>query len=400
MNHDTETTCSKTESASFSTLITDPALVQSLHDNGITTPTPVQKLAIPRAMAGKDLIVQAQTGSGKTLAFMLPILLELKKDPENISTTALVIAPTRELALQICNVVSQVCPEVKPACIIGGDSIDKQIKGLRVDKRIVVGTPGRLLDLLNQREIFLRRCKQFVLDEADEMLSMGFLEDVQSILKRLPSKRHGMFFSATLSPRVGMLAQSFLHTPETIEVERNEENTPDIKHLFCRVSGGVADKAKSLCNVLEQENASSAIIFCNTKSDTELVEVFMRRRGFNAQRINSDLSQKERVKVLDGLRDGTLRYLIATDVAARGIDISHLELVVNYSIHNDSEAYVHRTGRTGRAGRSGIAISLVAPQDSGAFYGIQRTLGIPFEEIPCPTGDLTTATAVKSAATV
>jgi ATP-dependent RNA helicase DeaD len=255
-----------------------------------------------------------------------------------------------------------------------------------------------LLDLLNQREIFLRKCSQFVLDEADEMLSMGFLEDVQSILKRLPSKRQGMFFSATLSPRVGMLAQSFLHQPEIIEIEKSVKNTPDIKHLFCRVSGGVADKAKSLCNLLEQENASSAIIFCNTKSDTELVEVFMKRRGFNAQRINSDLSQKERVKVLDGLRSGSLRYLIATDVAARGIDISHLELVVNYSIHNDSEAYVHRTGRTGRAGRSGVAISLVAPQDNGAFYGLQRTLGLPFEEIPCPTGDLTAVTNAKTVA--
>ncbi len=387
MNHDTETSGSNIESPSFSTLISDATLVQSLHQNGIVTPTPVQAFAIPRALAGKDLIVQAQTGSGKTLAFMLPILLDLKKDPQNISTTALVIAPTRELALQICNVVNQISPEVKPACIIGGDSIDKQLKSLRADKRVVVGTPGRLLDLINQRELLLRRCKQFVLDEADEMLSMGFLEDVQAILGRLPSKRQGMFFSATLSPRVGMLAQTFLRQPETIEIERNEENTPDIKHLFCRVSGGVADKAKSLCNVLEQTNASSAIIFCNTKSDTELVEVFMRRRGFNAQRINSDLSQKERVKVLNGLRDGSLRYLIATDVAARGIDISHLELVVNYSIHNDSEAYVHRTGRTGRAGRSGVAISLVAPQDNGAFYGIQRTLGIPFEEIPCPSLD-------------
>ncbi len=396
MNHDTKTSDSNSESPSFSSLISDPTLVESLHQNGIVTPTPVQAFAIPRAIAGKDLIVQAQTGSGKTLAFMLPILLELKKDPQNISTTALVIAPTRELALQICTVVNQISSDVRPACIIGGDSIDKQLKSLRADKRVVVGTPGRLLDLINQRELLLRRCKQFVLDEADEMLSMGFLEDVQAILGRLPSKRQGMFFSATLSPRVGMLAQSFLRQPETIEIEKNEENTPDIKHLFCRVSGGVADKAKSLCTLLEQKNASSAIIFCNTKSDTELVEVFMRRRGFNAQRINSDLSQKERVKVLNGLRDGTLRYLIATDVAARGIDISHLELVVNYSIHNDSEAYVHRTGRTGRAGRSGVAISLVAPQDNGAFYGIQRSLGIPFEEIPCPSADVSPAEPVKT----
>jgi ATP-dependent RNA helicase DeaD len=398
MNNSTQSLGSSTESPSFSTLISDAALVQSLSANGIVTPTPVQALAIPRAIAGVDLMVQAQTGSGKTLAFMLPILLELEKDPQNISTSALIITPTRELALQICGVVAQVWPQVQPACVIGGDSIDKQIKCLRRDKRIVVGTPGRLLDLINQRELLLRRCRQFVLDEADEMLSMGFLEDVQSILKRLPTKRQGMFFSATLSPRVAMLAQSFLHQPETIEVEKNEQNTPAIKHLFCRVSGGVADKAKSLCNVLEQENATSAIIFCNTKSDTELVEVFMRRRGFNAQRINSDLSQKERVKVLNGLRDGTLRYLIATDVAARGIDISHLELVVNYSIHSDSEAYVHRTGRTGRAGRSGVAISLVAPQDNGAFYGLQRSLGIPFEEIPCPTGETAPPAGAKEVA--
>lgn len=375
---------SHTEHPTFDTLVPDTEILEQLRQSGIVNPTPVQAAAIPTVMNGRDVIVQAQTGSGKTLAFMLPILMKLKEVPQSAGTLALVITPTRELALQICTVIKAVCPSFTPPCIIGGDSMEKQRRALKADRRIVVGTPGRILDLISQRELILRKCRHFVLDEADEMLSMGFIEDVQEILSRLPTERHGMFFSATLPGRITLLAQSFLREPVSICIETSAENRPDIKHRFYRCSGGVADKARSLCTLLETENPRSAIIFCNTKSDTELVEVFLRRRGFNAQRINSDLSQKERTAVLNGLRDGTVRYLIATDVAARGIDISDLEMVVNYSIHSDSEVYVHRTGRTGRAGRSGIAVSVIAPQDNGAFYGLQRTLSIPFEEIPCP----------------
>ncbi|MCO6430468.1 MAG: DEAD/DEAH box helicase [Deltaproteobacteria bacterium] len=385
MESNTTQSGSVVELQQFSNLISDNQLLEALTRGGIVTPTPVQAETIPHAMEGKDLIVQAQTGSGKTLAFMLPILMKLRQEKPTIGTAALIITPTRELALQICKVVSELCPDIQPVCVIGGSSIRGQRSQLRSDRRVVVGTPGRLLDMIERRELLLRKCSQFVLDEADEMLSMGFIEDVRSILKRLPPKRQGMFFSATLPPRITMLAQSFLKSPTVVKIESNETTKPDIKHLFAKVSGGIADKASALCNILEEFNPSSAIIFCNTRSDTELLEVFMRRRGLNAQRINSDLSQRERGAVLDGLRSGTLRYLIATDVAARGIDIEHLELVVNYSIHADSETYVHRTGRTGRAGRSGTAISLVAPHDHGSFYGLRRSLEVNFEEMQVPS---------------
>lgn len=372
---------SQNELPAFSTILTDLSLIESLKKAGITIPTPVQAAAIPRALSGQDVIVQAQTGSGKTLAFVLPILSIIRSEPETVGTVALIITPTRELAIQICSVITQICPEIQPTCVIGGDSIRGQVKSLKADRRIVVGTPGRLLDLLEKRELILRKCRQFVLDEADEMLSMGFIEDVKTILTKLPIKRQGMFFSATLPPRVAMLAQTFLRSAETIQIESNKKNTPAIQHLFCRVAGGVADKANALCDILEKQNPTSAIVFCNTKSDTELISAFMRRRGLNAQKINSDLSQKERGNVLNQLRNGTLRFLIATDVAARGIDIDHLDLVVNYSIHDDSETYVHRSGRTGRAGRSGVAISLVAPHDFGAFYGLQRRVEVKFTEL-------------------
>ena len=369
----------------FAELLENQALVESLHKNGILTPTPVQAAAVPKALSGVDLMVQAQTGSGKTLAFVLPIVSEILKSKEEHGTLALVIAPTRELALQTREVISRLTSEIEPCCIIGGNSIKAQIKELRIDPRIVIGTPGRILDLISQRELILRKCKQFVLDEADEMLSMGFVEEVREILKRLPKERQGMFFSATLSPRVTMLAQSFLRSPETITIVSTAETKPDITHYFANVIGGVTAKVQALCNIIETRNPQSAIVFCNTKSDTELVEVFLRRRGFDARRINSDLSQKERGIIMENLKSGELRLLIATDVAARGIDVDQLELVVNYAIHDEPETYVHRTGRTGRAGRSGTAISLVTPQDFGAFYGLRRKLPIEIKELKLPT---------------
>ena len=232
--------------------------------------------------------------------------------------------------------------------------------------------------------MLLLKSNTFVLDEADEMLSMGFVDEVREILRRLPVKRQGMFFSATITNRVSSLANSFLKNPEKIVVEVNKEDQPKIEHCFCKVDGGVASKVKALCHIFADLKPHSAIVFCNTKSDTELVEVYLKRRGFDASKINADLSQREREQVLTNLRNGKLKYLIATDVAARGIDIKELELVVNYSLPNDSESYVHRTGRTGRAGASGTAISLIGPLDLGFFLSIQRVLGVEMREIPLP----------------
>jgi ATP-dependent RNA helicase DeaD len=377
MNNDSK----ESTPSDFSKILSDNELVAALKAISITSPTDVQALAIPAVGRGSDLIIQAKTGSGKTFAFALPLLQAIKTKKDQRGTLAIIISPTRELALQTANVITSVSSDLKPACLIGGASIGGQIKQLRDDARIVVGTPGRILDLIKQRVLILRKCAMFVLDEADEMLSMGFVEEVRAILSRLPNNRQGMFFSATITPRVKMLAQSFLKEPEIIVVGSENEIAHEIEHFVCKVEAGITSKANALCALLEKEDAQSAIVFCNTKSETELVEVFLKRRGFNASRINSDLTQKARDSIMKKLRSGTLRYLIATDVAARGIDLEQLELVVNYSIHEQAETYVHRTGRTGRAGRSGKAVSLVGPQDFSAFYNLKKSFPKEIKEL-------------------
>jgi ATP-dependent RNA helicase DeaD len=224
----------------------------------------------------------------------------------------------------------------------------------------------------------------FALDEADEMLSMGFVEEVRAILSRLPKERQGLFFSATITPRVDQLAHSFLTTPERILCEVREETKPQIDHIFTRVDGSLTGKATALAAFLEELKPTSAIVFCNTKSDTELVEILLRKRGIESSRISSDLSQKERERTMNQFRSGELKFLIATDVAARGIDIKDLDLVVNYAIHETTETYVHRTGRTGRAGRSGTALSLVGPMDFAAFHSLCKSLPHQLREVPVP----------------
>ena len=369
----------------FKELVPDVEIVAALEKLGITKPTPVQMATLPAALNGKDLIVQAKTGSGKTFAFAIPLLQALKARGQDIRTTfGLIISPTRELATQICNVISSICPDVEPVCLIGGVKQNSQVQGLREDKRIVVGTPGRLLDLIQQRELVLRTCGFFVLDEADEMLSMGFIDEVKDILSRLPEKRQGMFISATITPRVEMLAGSFLRQPERITVQATEEEKATIEHLYVEVSGEVTAKAAALCDVIEMQKPTSAIIFCNTKSDTELAEVYLKRRGIVAMRINSDLTQKQRDAVIGKMRSGELKFLIGTDVAARGLDIEHIDLVINYTLDNSTETYVHRTGRTGRAGRSGKAISIVGPQDFTAFYALRKLGTINFNKLELP----------------
>jgi ATP-dependent RNA helicase DeaD len=356
-------------------------LLNALTQLGITKPTPVQQQALPSVIAGGDHIVEAQTGSGKTLAFVLPILAKLIETPDHKGNFALILTPTRELANQVASIVDKLTPDIKPACIIGGEKQEIQIKQLKRDSRIIVGTPGRVLDLIGQRQIALRDCKMFVLDEADEMLSMGFIDDIREILSKLPRQKQGLFFSATITPRVLSLASSFLKDPKRIEIARKPENDPQIEHIFCRVDGALTAKAEALATYLKRHTPRSAIVFCNTKSDTELVEILLRKRGFEPKRLNSDLSQKERDRVMTGFRSGEVKLLVATDVAARGIDVSDVELVVNYSLHETIETYVHRTGRTGRAGKSGIALSLVGPADFTVFHTLSRRLPCSLAEI-------------------
>ena len=369
---------------SFFDLVKHPSIRGQLKVMNITTPTPVQRAAIPAVLTGSDCIVEAQTGSGKTLAFVLPMLSRLIEASPVDGTFGLIITPTRELAVQVKNVIVSVLSDLNPACIIGGAKQEGQIRDLRNDPRIVVGTPGRLQDLIDQRKLDLRKCQMFVLDEADEMLSMGFVEEVRAILSKLPKQRQGLFFSATMTQRVSQLAESFLVKPLRVELEPVEETSLLIEHLFCRVDGGLTSKATALAAFLEEYKPKSSIVFCNTKSDTELVQILLRKRGIEAERLNSDLSQKERERTMDKFRSGEVKILVATDVAARGIDVKDLDFVVNYAIHDQPETYVHRTGRTGRAGNSGRALSLVAPQDFPAFYSLQKKLPPSLAEVQVP----------------
>lgn len=372
----------------FDDLIPSITIKESIKKLGFLNPTYVQTQTIPQVLHGNDIIVQAQTGSGKTLAFLLPLLNKLedaqKSKPVNY-TYALIITPTRELAYQIHEVFKTLASDISPQCLIGGAGIEQQKKCLSKDRRVVIGTPGRILDLLKQRELRLNKCKYFVLDEADEMLSMGFLEDVRGILSRLPDKRQGVFCSATITPRVDMLANSFLSKAITIIGDKEGSELPDIEHDYCEVGGGVLSKSDALCDIIETFRPRSAVIFCNTRSDTQLVEALLRRRGFDARRINSDLTQSQRNKIMKKIRAGELQFLVATDIAARGLDIEHISLVVNYSIHEQAETYIHRTGRTGRAGRNGRAISLVGPRDFEAFHSLKKCQNIAFKKLELPS---------------
>lgn len=370
---------------SFKEIIPQGSLLEAVEKLNFPAPTPVQVGVIPPALSGKDLVVQAKTGSGKTLAYVVPMLGLIERAQKQRGTLALIVAPTRELANQICNVISSLTTSIKPTCLIGGESMREQEDALSQDNRVVVGTPGRILDFIRQRLILLRSCKYFVLDEADEMLSMGFLEEVRSILSRLPDQRQGLFVSATITPRVDMLASSFLSRAERIIINAPQEQNAPIDHRFVTVSGELTAKANMLCDLIETQRPHSAIIFCNTKSDTELVEVFLRRRGFDARRINSDLTQRERNLIISQVRSSELRLLIATDIAARGLDIDQIDLVVNYTIPTEAEVYVHRSGRTGRAGRQGRAIALVGPQDFSAFQNLKRFISFELTPLAAPT---------------
>ncbi len=361
----------------FRDILFHESILAGLDKLGLKTPTPIQLQVVPLALAGRDIVAQAKTGSGKTFAFALPLLSHLESLGDQINakkTFGIIISPTRELAHQISDVITSLSTKFEPACIIGGESMNGQYRALDNDPRIVVGTPGRILDMIQQKRINLSAAQYFVLDEADEMLSMGFLEDVRKILSGLPKQRQGLFVSATISPYVESLANSFLNKPERITISTPQEELPLIKHCYYEIGMGVTAKMDALCQAIKDINPRSAIVFCNTKSDTELVEVVLKRRGIQAEKINSDLAQKQREKIIERMRAGDLKVLVGTDIAARGLDIDHVDLVVNYTLHPEAELYVHRTGRTGRAGREGTAVSLIAPQDFSAFYNLKKSI--------------------------
>ncbi len=353
--------------------------IQSL---GWTRPTAVQEQVIGRLLASKDLIVQAQTGSGKTGAFGIPVVTLV--DPALHAPQALVLVPTRELASQVCNELAQLGKNrgVRALPIYGGVAYGPQTEGLSRGDQIVVGTPGRVQDHLDSGKLKLDQTRIVILDEADEMLSQGFWPDIQKIQRSLPAKRQACLFSATMAERVRSLARAFLREPEMISLSEEDLSPQLIEHQFiqCRQN----DKVATLAKLFLLDRPESAIIFCNTKADVHFVATRLKQLGFNASEISGDLSQAAREKALHQLRAGKLQFLVATDVAARGIDISGLPMVVSYATPDSPEVYVHRTGRTGRAGNKGVAVSLVSGLDIGNFRYMQNVNGIKVSERKLP----------------
>ncbi|HEX8791112.1 MAG TPA: DEAD/DEAH box helicase [Polyangiaceae bacterium] len=374
----------------FDVLPLGPEVRRAIDAMGYRHPTPVQMAVFEPTAEGRSLVVQARTGTGKTAAFGIPIVDRLVK-PAVKAVQALVLCPTRELALQVSREVELIAKVrgTQIVAIYGGASMSRQVEALEAGAQIVVGTPGRVLDHLRQGTLDPAGIRVLVLDEADEMLSMGFAKELNAILERLPKNRQGLFFSATIPPDIQRLADKHLRDAELIALSSDQVGALEITHYVYLWPGG--DKAGHLVRILEVEDPESAIVFCNTRDETQRVAEALKKRGYDADWLNGDLPQSDRERVMNATKEGKLRFLVATDVAARGIDISHLTHVINHDFPDSAEQYVHRTGRTGRAGRTGTAISLVGPKDIGNVYLLRLTYKIrPIEKQLPSTGELRT----------
>ena len=347
---------------------------KAIDDLGYTHPTPVQRAVFEFAAKGRDMVVQARTGTGKTAAFGLPLIDSVVK-VNRPAVQAMILCPTRELALQITRELSAIAKHrgTKVVAVYGGAPMGKQIEQLKDGAQILVGTPGRVLDHLRRGTLDTAACKAFVLDESDEMLSMGFLPQISEIWSYLPDQRQVLLFSATLPPDVKRVAETRLKNPEYVTLSGDNIGALSIQHFVYMT---MTDKLAELIAIIETENPESAIIFSNTRDDTKRVAAGLQAQGYQADWLNADLSQNEREAVMAATRKGELRFLVCTDVAARGIDISHLTHVINFDFPESAESYVHRTGRTGRAGRTGTAISLIAPNNIGGLYLLRLTYKI------------------------
>jgi ATP-dependent RNA helicase DeaD len=374
----------------FDVLPLSPEVRRALEKMGYSHPTPVQRAVFESAAEGRSLVVQARTGTGKTAAFGLPLVDRLVR-PALKTQQALVLCPTRELALQVSREVEQIgaFKDVKVVAIYGGASMSKQVDALREGAQIVAGTPGRVLDHLRQGTLDPSQIRVLVLDEADEMLSMGFARELHAILEALPKNRQGLFFSATIPPDIERLAHNNLRDAEIVTLSSDQVGALQISHYVYVMRDG--DKVGQLVRIIEVEDPESAVVFCNTRDETQRVAEALKARGFDADWLNGDLPQPDRERVMSATKQGRLRFLVATDVAARGIDISHLTHVINFDFPESAEQYVHRTGRTGRAGRTGTAISIIGPKDIGNLYLLRLTYKIrPIERQLPSAGEMKT----------
>ncbi|WP_059105230.1 DEAD/DEAH box helicase [Shouchella shacheensis] len=354
---------------------------RAVADMGFEEPSPIQEKAIPAILEGGDVIGQAQTGTGKTAAFGIPIV---DKVTEERRVQALIITPTRELAIQVSGELQKLSAHkrVRTLPIYGGQSIGYQIKALKQGAQVVIGTPGRMLDHLRRGTLQLDQVHTVVLDEADEMLDMGFVDDIESILKKVNETRQTLLFSATMPPAIRKLSRKYMQNPATVTINKGEVTAPLIEQMYYKVLE--RNKVDSLCRIIDSDEVELGILFCRTKKGVAELTEALQARGYLADGLHGDLTQSQRDVVMKKFRDSAIGFLIATDVAARGIDVENVSHVINYDIPQDPESYVHRIGRTGRAGRKGIALTLVTPREMKHLRAIEKEIkmSIPSQQVP------------------
>ncbi len=371
------------ETVTFADLALAPKQQEILENLGFETPTPIQAGAIPVLLEGNDVIGIAQTGTGKTAAFGLPLLQRTPKAPQ---VGALVLAPTRELALQTTSALEDLAgpdSDLGVLTVYGGSPYGPQLRALREGVQVVVGTPGRIIDLLDRGALDLSHVRTVVLDEADEMLKMGFAEEVDKILSSVPEDRLTALFSATMPDGIQRVAKTHLRDPRRVQVDASASTVDTIDQTYAVVPHKM--RFEALCRFLGTSDAGAAIVFVRTRADAEEVALALSGRGFRAAGISGDVAQRDRERLVEGLRKGALDVLVATDVAARGLDVERVELVVNYEVPREDEQYVHRIGRTGRAGREGKSLTFFGPKDLRKLKSIERTTGTKMVEVKVPT---------------
>ena len=361
----------------FENLGINENIINVLKSSGITTPTPIQEQSIEIIRQGKDVIAEAQTGTGKTLAFLLPIFENISPDSDKVQ--CLIITPTRELAIQITDEAIKLkkAKDINVLAAYGGKDIDGQIRKLSGPVHMIIATPGRLLDHIRRGTVNLSNLNTMVIDEADQMLLMGFKTEIEDIMKETSKSRQTLFFSATIDSQVKKLAYKYMKNPISISVHKENVTLENIKQNVIETTD--RNKQDTLCRVIDEDRPYMAIIFCRTKVRVDSLEEAMHTRGYNCEKLHSDISQKKRERIMKSFRKGDIQYLIATDVASRGLDIGGVGHIYNYDIPENVESYIHRIGRTGRAGETGYTCLFVAPKDMNLLAEIEKTIGFKID---------------------
>ncbi|KYG34990.1 DEAD/DEAH box helicase [Alkalihalobacillus trypoxylicola] len=365
----------------FSDFQISDSIKRAIKEMGFEEPSPIQSKAIPVILEGGDVIGQAQTGTGKTAAFGIPVVDKVTNERK---VQALILTPTRELAIQVSGELQKISvyKKIRTLPIYGGQSIGHQIRALKQGVQVVIGTPGRILDHLRRNTLKLDSVHTIVLDEADEMLDMGFVDDIEHILKQIKEERQTLLFSATMPPAIKKLSRKYMTTPKMVTINKGEVTAPLIDQIYYKVLE--RNKIDSLCRIIDSEEIDLGILFCRTKKGVAELTEALQARGYLADGLHGDLTQSQRDAVMKKFRDSSIEFLIATDVAARGIDVENVSHVINYDIPQDPESYVHRIGRTGRAGRQGLALTLVTPREMKHLRSIEQEIkmSIPSQEVP------------------